>query len=92
MNSMELDRLLQGYERAQLELEVSRLQIWEAFAAADPGLAAEIVMLFSSVPSACTWALTNLPSLGISPARAVAIGRGEEIHALVQRTLHGFVG
>lgn len=91
MESTKLLSIVEEHERTERVFAGSCLAVWTAVSEAEPELAAELLLLFSTVPAAALWITSLLPDVGASPARLVAQGRAEDVLSRIRQTMHGFV-
>lgn len=87
-----LRRALAAYDRADLTLAQARLDVWEALAQADPGLANELVSLFGDDQAAANWVTRSSRRLGASAAWRIAAGQRDAVIIHARRTAHGMAG
>ena len=92
MNNSELAHALRAHEEAARNVRSEALAVWEAFSRVDPGLAAEIVHLFSDIEVAAAWVTSDLDDSEGSPAYLVAEGRAAEVLARLRKAAHGLPG
>ncbi|MBB1059266.1 hypothetical protein [Marilutibacter spongiae] len=81
--------LVELYEVANNALVAQRRRVWNAIEAVEPGLAEELLQLFSTSDAASLWLLKASGANQPCPAKAIAEGSAAELRERVLRTLHG---
>ena len=81
--------LVEQYEIANNALDAKRRRVWDAIEAVEPGLAGELLRLFSTSDAASLWLLKASGANQPCPAKAIAEGGAADVRERVLRTLHG---
>lgn len=80
---------VQQYELANNALDAQRRRVWNVIETVEPGLAGELLQLFSTPDAASLWLLKDSGANQPCPAKAIAEGGAAEVRERVLRTLHG---